>query len=124
MADRHIAGDPGAISQDIVTIINAQLAACQASPCDCTCPILIEASSEIERLRAELRDLRRTSSRALWDARNIASALMLALEWHRKSPMLKGTQADQRRYAVDTYDTWQKDWNQVDHAITPPGWMR
>lgn len=113
MADRHIAAGSGDTSQDMVTR-------------DVTDPWqeICDLRDEIERLQAELRDLRKTSSRALWDARNIASALMLALEWHRKSPMLKGTQADQRRHAVDIYDTWQKDWNQVDHTITPPGWMR
>lgn len=42
---------------DIVKRLRMEAAQCDLSPCDCQCPNLIEAADEIERLRAERREL-------------------------------------------------------------------
>lgn len=132
MPDRQIAAGPGNTSQDIVTRLRGHLAkpddttATHWDGCIDTHPLcaLAWALDEIERQRAELRDLRNNASEALWDARNIATALAIAIEWHRKSPALHITRDDQRRRAIDNYDLWRQQWRTIEDAITPPGWMR
>lgn len=103
----------------------------RADMCNCNGDLFCKACddrhlaiAEIQRLRDTITNLRNRSTGALWQTRNVATALMNAYAcWGRSGlPMGMATQPEAQHAAVAKYEADKATWTATDDIVNPPGW--